>query len=141
MGDDEWSVFVLRDFKTFSQTVRTNQWERSVWPRCQGGSRRRDDDDKNTRIDWDWPGKHDISGILFLFCSAVSGIDQSRDNLDNLLPPPGLMGNEVSFSFFNVSDFFYSLFPAWASDWLLFFFMYSFASCILTPPTCSSFAL
>lgn len=32
-----------------------------------------------------------------LFCSAASGIDQSRDNHVNLLPPPGLMGNDVSF--------------------------------------------
>lgn len=116
-------------------------------PPSQGGSRRDDDDDKYW-IDCDWPEKHDISRILFLLCSAVSGIDQSRDNLDNLLPPPGLMGNRVFpfLWFFNfillISIFFFFLFPAWASDWLFyFFFVYSFASCILTPPTCSTFAL
>lgn len=35
--------------------------------------------------------------VSALFCSAGSGTDQSQDNLDNLLPPPGLMGNDVSF--------------------------------------------
>lgn len=54
----------------------------------------------NTRDDCDWPEKHDISRMSLLF--AVSGIDQSRDNLDNLLPqpPPGIMGNLVSFCLF-----------------------------------------
>lgn len=77
VGDDEWSPSALRDFKTFSQRVRTNQWERSFLCRTAGRSRP-DDDDKNTRIDRDWPEKHDISRILFPPCFALLSLESTN---------------------------------------------------------------
>lgn len=47
---------------------------------------------KTQNCDCDWPEQRDISRTI-LFCCAVSGIGQSRDNLDNLPLPLGLMGN------------------------------------------------
>lgn len=62
MGDDEWSVRALRDFRTF---ILKGALDTS-----------RHDDIENTR--GDWPEKRDVSRVLIR--SAVSGIDQSQDN-------------------------------------------------------------
>jgi len=85
--------------------VRADQWESSSQPHGRGGS----DDDEGGEDDEDDDSGEDDDGddeTLELIVigqrsvtserSAVSGIDQSQDNLRDLLPPPGLLGNDVS---------------------------------------------
>lgn len=86
VGDDEWSVFAapwLKDLFLLKGREPTNGSAPSGRSLGQRGSYH-DDDDKYTESDCDWPERL---------------LTNHGDNLDNLLPPPGLMGNDVSFLF------------------------------------------
>lgn len=54
---------------------RICQWQRSF---MSGRNDDDDDDDKNTRIDCDWPEKHDISRIWFLPCFALLSLESTN---------------------------------------------------------------
>lgn len=101
-------ALALRDWKTFFKKGRTNQWERSLRPLAGQGGSYHDDDDKNKEKDCDWPERLSTN---------------HRTILITLLPPPGLMGNDVSFLFLIFLTFYFIfVFPAWPSDRLFFFF-------------------
>lgn len=120
---------VLFDFMTFWWKVRTNQWECSFLLRS-----RRElprwwwQKHKN----WLWLAGgawHQQDFLSALFCSAVSGIDQSQDNLITCCHRRAWW--EMMFPFCLFSDFFFLFFHFLVSRLLIgcFFlsFIYSFA--------------
>lgn len=119
VGDDEWSVFVLRDLRPFQ--VRTNQWERS-FDRTAAGSRR-DDDDKNKR-NWLWLAREAWhQQDLFLPCFALLALEPTNHRTIWITCCHRRGWWETMFPFYVL--FFFSVFknkhflcPAEASDWL-----------------------
>lgn len=103
VGEDEWSAFALRDFKTFSQKVRTNQWERPVEPHS-GRVSPWWGEDKNTRVECDWPEKHDVSRVLFPPCSALFSLEST--NHRTILIPAATAGLDGKRCFLFVYAFF-----------------------------------
>lgn len=141
MGDDEWSVFVLRDFGTFFTKGQNQPVERSLPVREEVAATM-----MMTNTELIVIGPRSMTSAEFSFCFALLSLESTNHGTILITCCHRRAWWETMFPFlcffFYFILFYFFLFPAWASDWLFYFFLvYSFASCILTPPTCSTFAL